>query len=434
MSNGYAIAAVTAVLRSTFNRCLAAADPAGTVGNVTVSALPPDRITLGAAEPAQLNLFLYQVTPNQAYRNVQLPSVAADGTPVSGPPLGLDLHYLLTVYGSEQYFGEIILGHALQAVHDAPVLTRGAIRDALSPSVPDPTLPPALAGARLADQVEQIKITTNVTSPEELSKLWSALQAHYRPTVALEVRVVLIDSTRGSRRALPVSAVGAHSPGTLPPVLHSVENAAGAGQPITATSVIVLRGRDLAVDGLTVRVGTGDHVPGADHTGPSHITVDLATAGLPLRAGVTGAQVLVALPLGEPQAAHQAFPSNTVPFVLVPVITPTAATDTTETIDGVQVGTGTIQVLVQPAVTAAQKVSLLLNEVGSPPTRAARSYALPAPARNGVPAGESETNTIAFPFRQVPVGRYVLRLSVDGAESPLTRDGSGRYENPGVDL
>lgn len=430
MSNGYAIAAVTAVLRSRLNQALAATDPAGTVGNVTVSALPPDRITIGTGEEARLNLFLYQVTPNAAYRNIGLPSVASDGTPVGGPPLALDLHYLLTAYGAEQYFPEIILGHALRLIHDEPVLTRDAIREALNPSVPDPTLPPALAGSGLADQVEQIKLTTAVAGTEELSKLWSAMQAHYRPTIGIEARVVLIDSARRTRRALPIGGVGSHTTGGMPPVLDAVENTVSG--PITALSGIVLRGRDLAREGLVVRFGPVEHVPAAEDVSPSQITIDLT--GLGLRAGVRAAQVQVALPLGDPPTAHHAFPSNSVPFILAPVIAATPHTTSTETVDGVEYGTGTIDIAVTPAVAPEQRLTLLLNEVAPPPGRAARSLALPAPPRNGIPVNGTETGLVVFSFTRVPTGDYVVRLSADGAESPLTRDGSGRYAAPGVTL
>lgn len=430
MSNGFAIAAVTAVLRSRLNQVLAATDLSGAVGSVTVSALPPDRITIGGSETAQLNLFLYQVTPNAAYRNVGQPSVSFGGTPVSGPPLGLDLHYLLTAYGAEQYVAEIILGHALRLLHDEPVLTRKAIRAALNPSVPDPMLPPALAGSGLADQLELVSVTTAVAGPEELSKLWSAMQAHYRPTVSLEARVVLIDSARKTHTALPVAGVGSHSGPGMPPALDAVDNTAAG--PITATSTVVLRGRDLARDGLVVRFGDVEHEPDATEVGPSEITVNLST--LHLRAGVSSAQVEVVLPLGNPPTDHHAFPSNSVPFLLAPVIGLTPHTTSTEIIDGVQYGTGGIDVTVAPAVGPDQRVTLLLNEVGPPPGRPARAVALPAPARNGVPLSATETTAFTVPFIRVPLGTYVARLSVDGAESPLTRDGTGRYAAPGVTL
>ena len=76
MGNALAIAAVTAVLKDLLNNGLIDHNVTGAVGgNVTVSALPPDRVFApGTQEGNQLNLFLYQVAPNVGWRNVGLPS------------------------------------------------------------------------------------------------------------------------------------------------------------------------------------------------------------------------------------------------------------------------------------------------------------------------------------------------------------------------
>jgi hypothetical protein len=433
MSNGYALAAVTAVLRSRLNQRLASPDLSGTVGTVTVSALPPDRITVGTTEAAQLNLFLYQVTPNLAWRNVGLPSTDPAGNPAGAPPLGLDLHYLLTAYGPDMYVGEIILGHALLALHDEPVLGREVIRAALDPAVPDPNLPPALGQSGLADQVEQIRLSQTVMPPEELSKLWSALQAHYRPTASYEARVVLIDSQRTRRSALPVSGTGVAGLAQLPPVLDAVAEATGPGTPITATSTIQLRGRGLNLAGPVVSLD-GHDVPAIGPVTPSTIKVDLAAAGLPLRAGLVAVQVRGTVALGDPPADHQAYPSNSLPFQLVPTITASVTVTSTEPGPDGPLAAGHVDVTVDPPVTARQRVSLLLNELGAPPDRRARGYALPAPDGNGVPDGATDTASISFPFIRIPTGGYLVRLSVDGAESPLAKDGTGRYALPAVTL
>jgi len=434
MSNGYALAAVTAVLRSRLNQRLASPDLSGTVGTVTVSSLPPDRITVGSTEPTQLNLFLYQVTPNLAWRNVSLPAADPAGHPAGAPPLGLDLHYLLTAYGPDMYIGEIILGHALLALHDEPVLGRDVIRAALDPPVPDPNLPPALAQSGLADQLEQIRLSQTVMPPEELSKLWSALQAHYRPTASYEARVVLIDSQRTRRSAPPVSGTGVAGLAQLPPVLDAVTELAGPGTPITATSTIRLHGRGLNLAGLVVSLGGHDHLPATGQVTPSAVEVDLAAAGLPLRAGVVAAQVRGTVALGDPPAAHQAYPSHAVPFRLVPTITASAVVTGTEPGGDGPLASGHVDVTADPPVTARQRVTLLLNELGAPPGRRARGYALAAPGGNGVPDGAVDTAGISFPFLRIPAGGYLVRLSVDGAESPLAKDGTGRYALPAVTL
>ena len=108
MSNALAIAAVTAVLRDLLNNGLIQHDLAATVGVVNVTSKAPDLITTGKDEPAQLNLFLYHVTPNAGWRNVGLPSRDARGDRLANPPLGLDLHYLLSAYGAQDFVAEMV--------------------------------------------------------------------------------------------------------------------------------------------------------------------------------------------------------------------------------------------------------------------------------------------------------------------------------------
>jgi hypothetical protein len=95
MSSPLAIGAVSAVLRNLLDNGMVEQVALGTTVNVTATA--PDLIHLDAPdEPPQLNIFLYQVTPNAALRNHELPSRSARGERISNPPLALDLHYLVT--------------------------------------------------------------------------------------------------------------------------------------------------------------------------------------------------------------------------------------------------------------------------------------------------------------------------------------------------
>lgn len=215
MSNALAIASVTRVLQDLLNNGLIDHDVTGAIGgNVTVSALPPDRILgqPGTPENSQLNLFLHQVSPNQGWRNADLPTRDANGALVSNPLLALDLHYLLTAYGAEELHSEILLGYAMQLLHETPVLSREAVRSALAaPAVNGTILPPAFqatAASELADQVELIRITPDSLATDDMSKLWTAFQSHYRPTAAYQVSVVLIESRRPKRTPLPVLTRG----------------------------------------------------------------------------------------------------------------------------------------------------------------------------------------------------------------------------------
>ena len=236
MSSPLAIAAVTAALKDLLNDGLLNHQDLSSIGSFSVTALPPDRVTTGQNEPNQLNLFLYQVTPNLGWRNAELPSRNTQGARLSNAPLALDLHYLLTAYGSQDFNAEVLLGYAMQLLHETPVLTREQLRIVLgAPSPVNGSILPSLFGTLsavdLADQVELIKITPVFLSTEELSKMWTAMQARYRPTMAYMASVVLIQSTASARVAPPVLKRGQEDSGPVAfgspsPTLTSVRPAA----------------------------------------------------------------------------------------------------------------------------------------------------------------------------------------------------------------
>jgi Pvc16 N-terminal domain len=214
VSSPLALAAVTATLCDLLNNGLIDND-LSPVGSFSVTALPPDRIETGATETNRLNLFLYQVTPNPGWRNEGLPSRDASDPRIrlSNPPLALDLHYMLTAYGSADFAAEILLGYGMDVLHEARGLSRKNIRDALAPTNPIsvalvPVDPQGRKAVDLADQVELVKITPQYLSSDELSRLWTAMQARYRPTMVYQVSTVLIQGKRAIRKALPVLARG----------------------------------------------------------------------------------------------------------------------------------------------------------------------------------------------------------------------------------
>ena len=210
MSSALAIAGVSAVLQS-FLTSSYTGKSALFGGPVTVSAKALDIVQEAFAPGSpenQVNLFLHQVTHNQGWRNDSLPSVGADGrTRIANPPLALDLHYLLTAYGSEDWQAEALLGFALLMLHENPVLTRNDIRTAISKlPVQDPANPLStpLISAGLADQIEMLKITPATLGREEMAWLWTALKADYRPTFPFQVSVVLIEPQNPAVLPLPV--------------------------------------------------------------------------------------------------------------------------------------------------------------------------------------------------------------------------------------
>jgi hypothetical protein len=417
VSNALGIAAVSAVLRDLLNNGLVDAS----VGDVTVSAQAPDRIDVENGD-VQLNLFLYQVTPNQGWRNVGLPSVdGAGATRLTNPPLALDLHYLLTAYGVADFEAEILLGYAMQVMHENPVLDRQAIRDSLSPGpVGGGILPPALqtlTAGELADQVEQIKITPQELSSEEISKLWSAFGAKYRPTAAYQASVVLIEGRRTTEPGLPVQERRLLVVTLREPRIEDVQSDEGPGEPIVATSTLVVLGQRLLHEPMEVHVsGIGAAITDATDT---RLEVTLPAG---LRAGVQGMQVKHLYDFGTPNEPHRGMESNVTAFVLQPTFGGL-------TLDPVPSGsapyTGEATVTIAPAVGRAQRVALLLNS-DSPATPAA--FALEAPAR------ATEGDPIIVPLVDVPRGDYFVRVQVDGADSPLDLDPASPDFGPKVTI
>jgi hypothetical protein len=447
MSTALAIASVTAVLKDLLNNGLIDQNVAAQVGqSVLVTALPPDRVPTDAAnEKSQLNLFLYQVTPNAGWRNMGQPSRNGRGDRLTNPPLALDLHYLLTAYGGEELHTEILLGYGMQLLHETPVLTRDSIRKSLVP--PDildaGTLPESLQGlyaSGLAEQVEQIKICPMSMSTEEISRLWSAFQAKYRPTAAYQATVVLIESRSGrSRSGLPVRERNIYAVPFAQPFIEEVmsqENDLApvvAGQPILAGHNLILAGRQLRGDDTRVNVGGIEVTPASSDITPARVKFQLPAA---LLAGVQGVQVVQYRLMGTPETPHVGVASNVAAFVLRPRIT--SLTAFTQPGSGPNLLSGTINLQVTPPVGREQSVFLLLNEIDPPADRPpfAYSFAAPSPYQLILPPQTPPPTDGDFgvPIRDVQTGTYLVRVQVDGAESPLETDAGGKYNAPVVDI
>jgi hypothetical protein len=193
VSSAFAVASVTAVLKNLLEDRLVSAGLTAPLGDPEVSALPPDRVDTGGEERSRLNLFLYRVAPNSGWR-----SASSNGA--TKPALALDLYYLLTAYGGQDFIAEILLGEAMQTLLQTRVLSADAIRRALAVVAPNVNAGivsggrAVLARSNLAEQVEQISISPEFMSTEELSRMWSALQARYRPSVAYKVSAAVITS------------------------------------------------------------------------------------------------------------------------------------------------------------------------------------------------------------------------------------------------
>jgi hypothetical protein len=435
MSNALAVAAVTAVLKSILSNGITEAKLSAVLGgDVAITSLPPDRVPLnGGQDPNQLNIFLYQTSYNSGWRNVGYPSRSASGARLDNPPLALNLHYILSAYGAQDYFPEIILGYGMQALHENPVLMRGAIQRALAPPVPPPGLPKELAGSRLAEQVEQVTVTSETLTTEEISRLWTALQARYRPSMAYQVTVVLVESTRSTRGPLPVAAPTSGSLPFATIVIDSIDPATGPATPILPTSTLLISGQNLRADDTRLLIGGQEFPLPANQVTAKRITFLLPNPLPPgFYAGLLGVQVVHGVSLGSPPTAHSLFKSAAFAIVLRPTITPLTENMVNTVIDGVTYRSGDVRVDFAPKVGRAQSVVVLLNEFNPPSSRRAYAYSFPAPPDNGITDPTiPDTATIRFPFRNILPGSYLVRVQVDGAESVLTM-AAGLYANPQV--
>ena len=431
MSTAHAIAAVTKVLVNLVDEGLKAANLSGIVGgDVTVSALSPQRVDLSlASDPNQLNLFLYLALPNSGGSGFDLPTRDSLGSRVKNTPLALDLYYMTTAYGSGDFFAEMILGHTMQVLHENPILARDAIRAKLKPSA-IPTNPEiALADAGLADQVEQVKVSPEKLTTEEIYRLWSAFGAEYRPSVAYRVTVILIEARASTKTALPVLQRGVYVQQLSSPLIEQLTSKSVAdepaveNQPILPGYILVLLGKRLLGE-ITRIVLDGEKIDAPE----AFFSANAVGFPLPatLRAGPHGVQIAHDVAMGAPLTPHTGTDSNVLAFLLRPEV------------KGAVTATATVlTVKLNPLVTPEQHVRILLNEIAPPPDRPARAFSFSAPVNNGidVAGGATETDTLKFTYTSVPTGNYLVRVQVDGAESVLQTDpATGAYFKPKVKI
>ncbi|HZH79643.1 MAG TPA: DUF4255 domain-containing protein [Archangium sp.] len=398
MSNPLAIAAVTATLRDVLSRI--AQRPPGDpqhdpeLVDTQVSTRPLDKART-TEQRNQLNLFLYQALPNAAFRNTPPPSAARPGE-TAPPALALNLYYLLTAYGrgSDDVLGHRLLGRAMSLLHDQTVLSPAELRA-------------SLLGNDLHQQVERVRISPHTPPLEEMSKLWSMSQTQYRLSVAYEVSVVLIDSTRSVRAPLPVLSRGALESGSgmqpdlRPPfptltdlVLPHRQPGARLGTGNVPGDTLTLTGFNLA-GGVTQLLFShrllASPLSLTPLTGQSdtELRVQLPAAQEPWPVGMYTVSALVR------RAGKPDFTTNDLPLPLVPrllQLTPPAPKALERK----------LTVKCGPRIWPQQRASLLLGDV--------ELLSDPHP---------TQTDTLTFPLGTTPPGTYWVRLRVDGVDSLL---------------
>ena len=385
MSNFLAVATVTATLQQVLQSAIGADVP-----GAKATMVRPDAPGHGVPEVG-VNIFLYQIAPNPALRNADLPTRTPDGKASQRPVAALDLYYLMSFYGKEgQLEPQRVLGSVVRQLHSRPLLTRQMIRD----TVTNPTYS-YLAASNLADAVEPVRLTPMGLSLEELSKLWSVFfQTQYALSAAYRASFVLLEEELTPQAALPVRERHVFAVPFDVPFIDSVDP-----QILPAGATLTILGGNLRGDVTRVKFGTVLATPA-----PGDITARQITLALPaaLPAGVRTAQVIHDFDFGTATEPHRGFESNVAPFILQPAITTPLP---------VTVARGaTLTLALNPPVGREQQVALLAGE-----------NAIPLPTRPPTDPPTASSFGFAIPAG-FPPGTSLLRVRVDGAESALIVD------------
>ena len=385
MSNYLAVATVTATLQRELQSAIGI-DVAG----ATATTVRPDAPGHGVPDVG-VNIFLYEIAPNAAVRNRDLPTRSGNGQAVAQrPAVALDLHYLMSFYGDDDLGAQRVLGSVVRHLHTRPLLTRKMIQDAVQAHS-------FLARSDLAGAVDFVRFSPLSLSLEELSKLWSVFfQTTYVLSAAYRASLVFIEEEVTPVTPLPVRERQVFVVPFQQPFIGDVE------PEIVATgATLTISGQNLRGDVTKLKFGTAIATPAT-------VSGDKITVALPatLQPGVRTVQVIHDFDFGTPNEPHRGFESNVAPFILQPRITTvppfTAAHG------------GTLALDFAPPIGREQSVALLLNSDSN-------NYVIPLPSR---PVTDPPTaNSFSFEIpASVELGDYLLRVRVDGAESALEVD------------
>ena len=238
------------------------------------------------------------------------------------PLLSLNLHYIFTALAHTETGGDadmqaqLVLGDAMRVLHDFSLISANLMQ-LKSPGK-------TILDLSLRDEFEQIKLTLQPKSLEEISKIWTALpRVNFRRSVTYEVSVVQIES---QRRRTPGPPVRQRRVYALPLRSPQIDEVFVQPAPVPGVRIAA------AQEGETLRI-TGHNLQAPD----TFVTIDgipVAIAALQddqidvvvppgqFAIGLHSLQVVQKVALttidGQPPALHNAFSSNVVGFQLLP--------------------------------------------------------------------------------------------------------------------
>jgi Pvc16 N-terminal domain len=407
MSSSAAIATVTYALTALIQKEV---DSVRGVAGTKVTSVPPDKART-ATTGNQVNVFLYRVSIDPAWRNMDAPGTRPGE--LSQPPLPLILSYLITAYGEneEEIPAHRLLGNAMSILNDSPILARADIARITAEMA---------AGSGLDQQVELVKFTPDPRPQDELSRMWTTFGTGYRLSVSYDASVVLIDSRTPLVAPMPVLARGPADSGptvttgypridsAVPlvqlPSGEEVPNAWGAAQ---AGEKVRLTGTNLSavtsVEMNGLRLDTPVLLTPTSNPDGSLVVVIPADRSIP--AGIVSLSAVVDEPSGPLYSAS-------VPLAVAPAITNASPIRKRLGANG----SATIAITCEPQVVANQAVALIVGSTFVPTT---------SPA---TPTGELSFTVTGLAKKM----DYPLRLRVDSVDSLPTATPPSMTGNPNV--
>jgi hypothetical protein len=243
----------------------------------------PPKVDAAVPNVPRLNLFLFRIHENPAFRNDEDPRVAVAGT-YGHPPLALQLSYLVTSYGGPpvginaaftadsliDLDAQYILADAMRVLHDVPIVTRGTPRIRSAPNPDQIILDPGLRA-----EFEALRIAPISLSIDDLSKLWTAFKDEFQRSVAYEVSIVRVESpaVRGSGQPVLVRQVGARASAAYAPAITGIDPPA-----LVAAEIATISGRGLGAMKLLVSDAFGTGFP--SQPVPINVVPDAVTGAL----------------------------------------------------------------------------------------------------------------------------------------------------------
>lgn len=169
--------------------------------DVTVTPKAPDKV---GAEMNTLSVFLYHVSEDPYYKNVEGPGKG--GRNIARTPMALCLYYILTPHHevAESEDNELtlqtLMGYALKTLHDYPIITEDTQIGG------DPVLQ-----GDMAENHNSMQIILRPVTPEEALAFWgSEDQQTARLAAYYEVRVIMLEPDEPETVAAPVLSLGTY--------------------------------------------------------------------------------------------------------------------------------------------------------------------------------------------------------------------------------